>query len=171
VQYDVIPEDRRSSAAGGPEESVDGVSQAEKPRVELRTPNQGGDKPVWPYICKRILLMVPTLVGAALVVFFLMNVMPGDNALLVLRGEVGSDTNIQEVERLREKLGLNRPLYERRLAWLWGTARLDFGTSLRSGSPVLNEVWTRLPLTLEVAFLAMLASTLSAMLLGMLAAI
>jgi peptide/nickel transport system permease protein len=126
---------------------------------------------VWQYIVKRLLLMIPTLLGAALVVFLLMNVVPGDIALLILGTDQGGDINLQEVARLREHLGLDRPLYVQFLSWLWGVVRLDFGTSLWSGAPVLEELWIRLPLTLEVAILATLISTLIAIPLGALAAI
>ena len=126
---------------------------------------------MWQYIVKRLLLMIPTLLGAALVVFLLMNVVPGDIALLILGTDQGGDINLQEVARLREHLGLDRPLYVQFLSWLWGVVRLDFGTSLWSGAPVLEELWIRLPLTLEVAILATLISTLIAIPLGALAAI
>jgi peptide/nickel transport system permease protein len=127
---------------------------------------------VWQYIVKRILLMIPTLLGAALLVFLLMNVVPGDIALLVLgTGEQGGDVNLQDLERLRTKLGLNRPLYEQFFSWVWNIAHLDFGTSLWSGAPVLEELRIRLPLTLQVALLATLISTIIAIPLGTLAAI
>jgi len=127
---------------------------------------------VWQYIVKRILLMIPTLLGAALVVFLLMHVVPGDIALLILgTGEQGGDVNLQDLERLRTKMGLNRPLYEQFFSWVWGIAQLDFGTSLWSGAPVLEELRIRLPLTLEVALFATLISTIIAIPLGTLAAI
>lgn len=127
---------------------------------------------MWQYIVKRILLMIPTLLGAALLVFLLMNVVPGDIALLVLgTGEQGGDVNLQDLERLRTKLGLNRPLYEQFFSWVWNIAHLDFGTSLWSGAPVLEELRIRLPLTLQVALLATLISTIIAIPLGTLAAI
>src|SRR6266516_729982 len=70
----------------------------------------GRSEPVWQYIVKRILLMIPTLFGAALVVFLLMHVVPGDIAMLILgTGEQGGDVNLQDLARLRENLGLNRP--------------------------------------------------------------
>jgi peptide/nickel transport system permease protein len=127
---------------------------------------------VWQYIIKRILLMIPTLLGAALVVFLLMNVVPGDIAMLVLgAAEQGGDVNFAELERVRQKLGLDRPLYEQFFAWVWGIVRLDFGTSLWSGAPVLEELRIRFPLTIEVAIFATLISTLIAIPLGTLAAI
>ena len=127
---------------------------------------------MWQYIVKRILLMIPTLLGAALVVFLLMHVVPGDIALLILgTGEQGGDVNLQDLERLRTKMGLNRPLYEQFFSWVWGIVHLDFGTSLWSGAPVLEELRIRLPLTLEVALFATLISTIIAIPLGTLAAI
>jgi len=126
---------------------------------------------VWQYIAKRLFLMIPTLLGAALVVFLLMNVVPGDIALLILGSDQGGDINIAELGRLRENLGLNRPLYEQFLSWLWGILRFDFGNSLWSGAPVVEELWIRMPLTLEIAIFATLVSTLIAIPLGTLAAI
>jgi peptide/nickel transport system permease protein len=131
-----------------------------------------GVEAVWQYTIKRILLMIPTLVGAALVVFLLMNVVPGDTALLILgTGEQGGDVNPQDLARLRAKLGLDRPVHEQFLSWLWGIVRLDFGNSLWSGAPISQELGNRLPLTLQVALFATLISTLIAIPLGTLAAI
>jgi peptide/nickel transport system permease protein len=127
---------------------------------------------VWQYIVKRILLMIPTLLGAALVVFLLMNVVPGDTALLILgTGEQGGDVNLQDLERLRARLGLNRPLHEQFFSWLWGIVRFDFGTSLWSGAPISEELSNRLPMTLQVALFATLISTVIAIPLGTLAAV
>jgi peptide/nickel transport system permease protein len=127
---------------------------------------------VWQYIVKRILLMITTLLGAALVVFLLMNVVPGDTALLILgTGEQGGDVNLQDLERLRARLGLNRPLHEQFFSWLWGIVRLDFGTSLWSGAPISEELSNRLPMTLQVALFATLISTVIAIPLGTLAAV
>lgn len=126
---------------------------------------------MWQYIVKRILLMIPTLLGAALVVFLLMQIVPGDVALLILGSDQGGDVNIAELGRLREKLGLDRPMYEQFGSWLWGIVRLDFGNSLWSGAPVTEELAIRLPLTIEIAIFATLVSTLIAIPLGTLAAI
>jgi peptide/nickel transport system permease protein len=127
---------------------------------------------MWQYIVKRMLLMIPTLLGAALVVFLLMNVVPGDIAMLILgAGEQGGDVNFTDLERVRQKLGLDRPLYEQFFSWIWGIVRLDFGTSLWSGAPVLEELRIRFPLTLEIAIFATLISALIAIPLGTLAAI
>src|SRR5262245_19327910 len=123
------------------------------------------------YIVKRLLLMIPTLIGAALVIFLLMNIIPGDVALLIIGGDQGGDINPRELAKLRTQLGLDRPLYEQFLTWLWSVVRLDFGKSLWTGAPILEEIMIRLPLTLEVAIFATIISTIIAIPLGTLAAV
>src|SRR6266571_8824505 len=127
---------------------------------------------MWQYVLKRLLLMIPTLLGVALVVFLLMHVVPGDIALLILgAGEQGGDVNLFELQKVRNKLGLDRPLYEQFFSWVWGIVRLDFGNSLWTGAPVIEELRIRFPLTLEIALFATLVSTVIAIPLGTLAAI
>ena len=123
------------------------------------------------YIIKRVLLMLPTLLGAALVIFLLMNIIPGDVALLIIGGDQGGDINPQELARLRTHLGLDRPLYEQFFSWLWGVITLDFGKSLWTSAPIMEEIMIRLPLTLEVAVAATIVSTIIAIPLGTIAAI
>ena len=72
---------------------------------------------------------------------------------------------------MRHQLGLDQPLAVQFGTWLWGVLRLDFGTSLWTGQPVIEEVLIRLPLSLEVAILATIVSVLLAIPLGMLAAV
>jgi peptide/nickel transport system permease protein len=88
---------------------------------------------MWQYIVKRLLLMIPTLIGAALVIFLLMNIIPGDVALLIIGGDQGGDINPRELAKLRTQLGLDRPLYEQFLTWLWSVVRLDFAPWRLSG--------------------------------------
>jgi peptide/nickel transport system permease protein len=126
---------------------------------------------MWQYILRRILLMFPTLLGAALLVFILMNIVPGDIALLVIGGDQGGDIDPQELENLRKQVGLSQPLDMQFLSWLWGLVRLDLGTSLWTGATVLEELVIRLPLTLQLALMATAVSTLIAIPLGTLAAI
>ena len=64
---------------------------------------------MWQYVVKRLLLMIPTLLGAALVIFLLMNIIPGDVALLIIGGDQGGDINPRELAKLRTQLGLDRP--------------------------------------------------------------
>jgi peptide/nickel transport system permease protein len=126
---------------------------------------------MWQYVTKRVLLMIPTLVGAALVIFLLMNIVPGDIALLIIGGDQGGDINPRELAKLRAQLGLDRPLYMQFFSWLWDVVRLDFGKSLWTGAPIMEELWIRLPLSLEVAILATIVSVIIAIPLGTIAAI
>ena len=121
------------------------------------------------YLAKRLLLIVPTLLGVASLVFLIMRVIPGDVALLILGGDGGNIDQAQLVAMHRE-LGLDQPLLVQFGTWLWGVLRFDFGTSLWTGQPVVEELLIRLPLSLELAFLATGVSVLIAIPLGMLAA-
>jgi peptide/nickel transport system permease protein len=126
---------------------------------------------MWQYVTKRVLLMIPTLIGAALVIFLLMNIVPGDIALLIIGGDQGGDINPRELAKLRAQLGLDQPLYVQFFSWLWDVVRLDFGKSLWTGAPIMEELWIRLPLSLEVAIMATIVSTIIAIPLGTIAAI
>ncbi len=123
------------------------------------------------YLAKRLLLIVPTLLGVAAVVFLIMRVIPGDVSLLILGGDQTGRIDPQQLAALRHQLGLDQPLAVQFATWLWGVLRLDFGTSLWTGQPVIDEVLIRLPLSLEVAILATIVSVLLAVPLGMLAAV
>jgi peptide/nickel transport system permease protein len=123
------------------------------------------------YLTKRLLLIVPTLFGVAAVVFLIMRVIPGDVTLLILGGDQTGRIDPQQLAAMRHQLGLDQPLVVQFGTWLWGVLRLDFGNSLWTGQPVIEEVLIRLPLSLEVAILATIVSVLLAIPLGMLAAV
>jgi peptide/nickel transport system permease protein len=122
------------------------------------------------YILKRLLLIIPTLLGAASLVFLIMRVIPGDVALLILGGD-GAAIDQKQLIAVRQKLGLDQPLIVQFGTWLWGVLRLDFGNSLWTGKPVIHELMIRLPLSLVLALLATILSVLIAIPLGMLAAV
>ena len=122
------------------------------------------------YILKRLLLIVPTLFGAAAVVFVIMRVIPGDVALLILGGDSGQ-VDQKQLTAVRQQLGLDQPLPVQFGTWLWGVLRFDFGTSLWTGQPVIEELLIRLPLSLELALLATLVSVLISIPFGMIAAV
>jgi peptide/nickel transport system permease protein len=122
------------------------------------------------YILKRLFLIVPTLLGAATLVFLIMRVIPGDVALLILGGDQGQIDQKQLVA-MRQQLGLDQPLVVQFGSWLWGVLRFDFGKSLWTGQPVVDELLIRLPLSLELALLATLVSVIISIPLGMLAAV
>jgi peptide/nickel transport system permease protein len=122
------------------------------------------------YLLKRLLLMVPTLLGAASLVFVIMRVVPGDVALLVLGGD-GGQIDQKQLAAVRQQLGLDQPLLVQFGTWLWGVLRFDFGNSLWTGEPVVHELLIRLPLSLELALFATMVSVIIAIPLGMLAAV
>jgi peptide/nickel transport system permease protein len=122
------------------------------------------------YVLKRLLLIVPTLLGAAALVFVIMRVIPGDVALLILGGDSGQ-IDQKQLAAMRGQLGLDQPLLVQFGTWLWGIVRFDFGTSLWTGQPVTQELLIRLPLSLQLALFATLVSVIIAIPLGMLAAV
>jgi peptide/nickel transport system permease protein len=124
------------------------------------------------YILKRLLLIFPTLLGVAAIVFLIMRVIPGDVALLILGGDDGGGQIDQaQLDALRKQLGLDQPLIVQFGAWLWGVLQFDFGKSLWTGAPVTEELLIRLPVSLQLAFMATLVSVIIAIPLGMLAAV
>src|SRR3989442_1375555 len=90
------------------------------------------------YIAKRLLLIVPTLLGAAALVFVIMRVIPGDVALLIFGGDAGGHIDPKQLAAMRHRLGLDQPLWMQFATWLWGVLRFDFGTSLWTGRPVIE---------------------------------
>jgi len=121
------------------------------------------------YLAKRLLLIVPTLLGVAAVVFVIMRIIPGDVALLILGGDQGQIDKAQ-LAAMHRQLGLDQPVLVQFGTWFWGVLRFDFGTSLWTGRPVVEELLIRLPLSLELAVLATIVSVLLAIPFGMLAA-
>ena len=87
------------------------------------------------YIIKRILLMIPTLFGVAVLIFFLMRVVPGDIVELRFAGE-SSGVSKETLQIERARLGLDKPLWKQFLTWMGGLVRFDFGTSMWTGAPI-----------------------------------
>ena len=124
------------------------------------------------YVIRRLLMVVPILFGVSLVVFFIMRMVPGDVATMILMGPTGDVGARQEdIAALREKLGLDRPLAVQYLSWVGGMLTLNVGDSLWSGRPIFEEVLERFPLTLELAALSIVISVFIALLTGILAAV
>ncbi|MGE4221575.1 MAG: ABC transporter permease, partial [Alphaproteobacteria bacterium] len=99
------------------------------------------------YAVKRILLTVPTLLGAAVLVFLLMRAVPGDVCLLRLGG-TGAFVDEVQLAACRQRLGLDDPLWLQFLAFMRGVLTFDFGTSMWSGQPVAAEIGLRFQLSL-----------------------
>ncbi len=122
------------------------------------------------YLVRRVLLILPTLFGALTLIFFIMNILPGDIALMILGDETGQG-DPAALALLREELGLDRPLYIQYFVWLWGVFQLDFGTSLWTGVPVFEEIWVRLPVTLTLIVFSVSLSMVLAIPIGIVAAL
>lgn len=118
------------------------------------------------YITRRVLLIVPVLLGVSVIVFGIMHLTPGDPAILML-GEAAPEA---EYEALRERLGLNEPIHVQYGLWLGRMVQLDFGRSIRSGRPVVAEISSRLPATIELAVLATLLAIVIGVPLGVVSA-
>ncbi len=118
------------------------------------------------YLLKRFLMVAPTLIGASIVVFLLIHIIPGD-AVTVILGERASEAARQA---LTEKLGLDQPLYYQYWTWFTGAMQGDFGTSIRTNGPVLSEIFSRLPATLELTFAAIFIAVVFGIFFGVTAA-
>jgi peptide/nickel transport system permease protein len=121
------------------------------------------------YVLRRLLLMLPTLLGVAVLVFLLLRVVPGD--IVEMRFAEGQFFNPELVAKERARLGLDRPLWRQFLDWLWGIVRFDFGRSMWSGNPISHEIAIRLHLSLQLAVMATVVAILLAIPLGTLAAL
>jgi peptide/nickel transport system permease protein len=122
------------------------------------------------YIVKRVLMVIPTLLGAATLVFILMRLIPGDICVVRL-GSGGSSFSEHSVQMCHAELGLDRPMIVQFAAYLWGLFTLHLGNSMWSGKPVLLEIATRLPISLEIALLAALVAIIIAIPLGTISAL
>jgi peptide/nickel transport system permease protein len=123
------------------------------------------------YILKRLLAMIPTLLGVAVLIFILLRVVPGDvvEARFLTQGSQFQSQELMDIER--KKLGLDQPMWKQFTTWMGGIARFDFGLSMWTGSPITEEIKLRFALSLQLAIMASTIATLLAIPLGILAAI
>lgn len=122
------------------------------------------------YIARRLLLFIPVLLLASVVIFAIMRILPGDVALVMLMaGDTGTASQ-EQIESLQRNLGLDRPLYEQYLNWMWGLVQLDAGKSFYTQRSVVQDLQLRIPRTLELALLTVAVSAVIAIPAGVLAA-
>ncbi len=119
------------------------------------------------YLLRRLLLTIPVLLGVATLVFSLIHLVPGDPAQAML----GDSAPPEDVAKLRQSLGLDRPLLVQYRAFLGGIVRGDLGNSFRYGTPVTREIGSRLVRTIQLALAAMAVAILVAIPLGIIAAV
>jgi peptide/nickel transport system permease protein len=123
------------------------------------------------YIVKRLLAMIPTLLGVAVLIFILLRIVPGDvvEARFLAQGSQFVSQDLMNEERA--KLGLDQPMWKQFTTWIAGFPRFDFGVSMWTGSPISEEIKLRFALSLQVALMASTIATLLAIPLGILAAV
>jgi peptide/nickel transport system permease protein len=118
------------------------------------------------YLAKRLVVAIPSLLIASLIVFTLPRLIPGDVVAMMLEEKAYA----KDLEELREKLGLNRPIYLQYFEWLGRAATGDLGESLWTRRPVLEEIGQRLPITLELALLSLVVALVIAIPIGVISA-
>ncbi len=119
------------------------------------------------FIARRILIAIPTIILVSIFVFILQKLLPGD-PILVLAGE---ERDPAVIELLREKYRLNDPLPVQYFAWAWQALQGNFGISLRTNAPVLDLILEKLPVTLQLAAMAMTFALLIGIPAGVMAAV
>jgi ABC-type dipeptide/oligopeptide/nickel transport system permease component len=119
------------------------------------------------YVARRVLAGVPTLWGVATVVFVMARLLPGDPAR-VIAGVLASP---EDVERIRQQMGLDQPLWVQYGNFLGSLLRLNLGTSAHTNAPVIEEIGSRLPYTVELAVVALVLAVTVGVLAGVAAAI
>jgi len=125
------------------------------------------------YAIRRALLFIPTLLVATILVFTLFWVVPGDPALTILAGGEGDSGAVspEQLQQLRQTLGLDRPIYVQYASWLTNALRGDLGTSLWYKTPVWNQLKDRFLVTMELAVMAIVLAICAAVPLGVISAV
>ena len=125
---------------------------------------------MYQYIIKRLLLVIPTLFGAAVLVFLLLRLIPGDICDMRLAGE-GGLVDEETLNTCRIAMGIDKSLWLQFVDFIWGFIRFDLGISMWTGQPINYEIGLRFHLSLQVAIMATVASIIIAIPLGTISAI
>ena len=123
------------------------------------------------YFTRRLLYLIPMLLGISFLIYLGLELTPGDVISYLLPPEAIADLKPEELMAMREALGLNDPFIIRYFYWLGGILQGDFGYSLASGVPISQLVLDRIPATLELSVAALLFSTLFGVILGSISAL
>lgn len=119
------------------------------------------------YVIKRILSLIPVIIGTTLIVFLILNMAQGDPVKVML----GEEATPEQVALVREEMGLDDPILVQYGRYMLGLLRGDMGISYKTGGPVADEIFARLPFTLMLALVAMAISVVLAIPLGIIAAV
>ena len=122
------------------------------------------------YIFKRVLLMIPTLFGAAALVFIMLRLIPGDVCEIRMAGD-GGYFDRAAIDACRVEMGTDQPMLNQFLSFVWGLMHFDFGTSMWTGQPILEEIALRFELSLQVAIMATIVGVIIAIPLGTISAV
>jgi peptide/nickel transport system permease protein len=123
------------------------------------------------FVVKRLLLMIPTLLGVAVLIFLLLRIVPGDVVEARYVGGQGQFVSVEQMAMERATLGLDQPLWKQFVAWMGGLVRLDLGVSMWTGAPITQEIKLRFALSLQLAVMATIVATALAIPLGIVAAL
>lgn len=119
------------------------------------------------YIVKRLILIIPILLGISIILFAIMNLTPGDPAQMLI-----GDTYTEEaLDQLRHELGLDQPFLVRYVSYMKNALRGDFGISYRTRNPVFDEVFARFPHTVSIALLSIVIQIVVGIFIGIIAAV
>ncbi len=119
------------------------------------------------YIVRRILLIIPTMLVVSFLVYFIMDFMPGDPATIIL----GDAATPESVAEINEEFGFDQPFLVRYADYMLDVFHGDFGTSWKTGKPVMDEIATRFPVTVEIAVLGVVFASLIGVPIGILSAV
>ncbi len=123
------------------------------------------------YLIRRLLYIIPILLGASIIIFALIRIAPGDIAVLIMEGGGAGTASQEQIEKLRSELGLNKPIHQQYFDWIGHIIRLDMGRSLWTNRPIIEEIKNKYPITMQMAVIAVLLSLIIAIPVGVLSAI
>ncbi|MCL0057621.1 ABC transporter permease [Dehalococcoidales bacterium] len=122
------------------------------------------------YIIRRIGLMIFILLGVSVITFSMIHLVPGDPAEIIAMERYGEEITAETIEFVRTELGLDQPVYIQYFRWLTNVLQGDLGYSFRTDRPVLDEILTRLPATIQLALAGMLVALIIAIPVGVISA-
>ncbi len=124
------------------------------------------------YVVRRLLAIIPLMIGVSLVIFFVMRVLPGDVAAVIAsRGSPDTAPTEQEIEAVRFALDLDRNIFLQYGDWVWDALRFDFGESYFTGNSVRDDIIRKLPVTIELGLLSILIAWIIALPVGIISAV
>src|SRR5690554_388267 len=119
------------------------------------------------YILRRLIALIPVLIGVSIVVFALIRMIPGDPVVTML----GERARVEDIERVRRELGFDRPIYIQYLEWMGEILRGDLGTSIINRTPVMVELRSRLAATLELVLVGLVIGVVVGVSIGIISAL